>query len=62
MRCPQDIFDQFKVDPMGARIAALRWLAKQPKHSGETYIVPDPETGEDMTVDAQVDTYKEPNE
>ena len=56
MRCPQDIFDRFKVDPMGARIATIRWLEKQPRHSGETYIIPDPETGEDMTVDAQVDT------
>ena len=56
MRCPQDIFDQFKVDPMGARKAAIDWLVMQPRHGGETYIVPHPETGEDMQVDAQVDT------
>ncbi len=55
-RCPQDIFDRFKVDPAGARAAAISWLLRQPRHAGETYIIPNPATGEDMIVDAQEDT------
>lgn len=44
-KCPEHIFEQFHVDPSGARTAAIDWLLKQPLAHGDTAIIPHPETG-----------------
>lgn len=51
-RAPQHIFDKFKgadEETMGnLRQEAIDWLEMQPIERGTIYVIPDPETGEEM--------------
>ena len=53
-RCPQQVFDLFLEDPETARAQAMDWLLSQPRGNGQVYVIPHPETGRDMHVQAPV--------